>query len=211
MPLPTETKPVKEALLSAFRFRHACKHFDKARQIPGEDLEFVLEAGRLSPSSMGLEHWKFIVVRTPALKAQLQGACGDQPQLGSCSAAVVILAKKAELAPDSEYVRALLKREVPPAEYEGLLRFYADFAHHVDLVAWSVAQCHIAAANMMTAAAAIGIDSCPIGGFDPAAVREVLDIDGARYEVALILPLGYRAQPQPPRYRLPLEALVEYR
>ena len=78
-------------------------------------------------------------------------------------------------------------------------------------MAWSVAHCHIAAANMMTAAAAIGVDSCPIGGFDRASVHRVLGIDETKHEVALILCLGYRAQPQPLKRRLPLAELVEYR
>jgi nitroreductase len=79
------------------------------------------------------------------------------------------------------------------------------------VAAWSVAQCHVAAANMLMAAAAIGIDSCPMGGFEPEAVAEVLRIDRARYEVALLVALGYRAHPQPRRHRLSLDDLVEYR
>jgi len=73
---------MKNALLDAFNFRHACKLFDASRKIPQTDLGFILEAGCLSPSSMGLEHWKFIVVQTPQLKADMQHACSDQPQIG---------------------------------------------------------------------------------------------------------------------------------
>ena len=60
-------------------------------------------------------------------------------------------------------------------------------------------------------AAAIGVGSCPIGGFDRASVHRVLGIDETKHEVALILCLGYRAQPQPLKRRLPLAELVEYR
>ncbi|MEW6353830.1 MAG: NAD(P)H-dependent oxidoreductase [Pseudomonadota bacterium] len=203
---------MKEALLRILNFRHACKLFDQDKKIPGEDLQYILEAGRLAPSSLGLEHWKFIVVQTQSLKDALQKACKDQPQLGTCSDAVVILAKKAELAPGGAYVTAQFKRlALPQEEYDELVEFYKELAQKIDLTAWSITQCHIAAAHIMLAAAAIGIDSCPIGGFDPEQVKEVLHIDGAYYAVALIVPLGYRKHPQPPRHRLPMEALVEYR
>lgn len=203
---------MKNALLDAFNFRHACKLFDATRKIPQADLDFILEAGRLSPSSMGLEHWKFIVVQTPQLKIEIQRACSDQPQIGSSSDVIVILAKKADLQPESDYVKAQFSRlHLSPDKTEEFHQFYRDFIRTKDLTAWSIAQCHIAAANMMTAAAAIGIDSCPIGAFKPDQVRDSLQIDGAQYEVALVLPLGYRAHPQPPKHRLPFSDLVEFR
>ena len=203
---------MKQEFLEAMHFRHACKLFDTTRQVAQDDLEFILEVGRLSPSSIGMEHWKFIVTRRQALKDALRQACMDQPQLSTCNVVIVILAKKAELAPDSEYVRTMLRRrEMPEAEYQGMLDFYRQYVTSTDITAWSEAQCHIAAANMMTAAALIGIDSCPIGAFEPTAVQQLLELDAERYAVALLLPLGYRAKPQPPKHRLALAELVEYR
>jgi nitroreductase len=90
------------------------------------------------------------------------------------------------------------------------MQIYHDIARG-DVAAWSIAQCHIAAADMMLAAAVIGLDSCPMGGFEPAAVAEVLGIDRTRVEVALLLALGHRVEPQPPKHRLPMADLVEYR
>ena len=203
---------MKQEFLEAMHFRHACKLFNTIRQVSQDDLEFILEAGRLSPSSIGMEHWKFIVTRRQALKDELRLVCMDQPQLSTCNAVIVILAKKADLAPDSEYVRTMLRRlEMPEAEYQGMLDFYRQFVASTDITAWSVAQCHIAAANMMTAAASIGIDSCPIGAFEPSAVQQLLELDAERYAVALLLTLGYRAKPQPPKHRLAMAELVEYR
>ena len=203
---------MKNALLDAFNFRHACKLFDASKKIPQSDLDFILEAGRLSPSSMGLEHWKFIVVQTPQLKEKIQRACSDQPQIGSSSDVIVILAKKADLQPESNYVKAQFSRlRLPHDKTEDFHQFYRNFIRNKDLTAWSIAQCHIAAANMMTAAAAISIDSCPIGAFEPDQVRNVLQIDDAQYEVALVLPLGYRDHPQPAKHRLPFSDLVEFR
>lgn len=203
---------MKNTLLQIFRKRHACHLFQPDRPLPPEDLDFILEAGRLSPSSFGLEQWRFVVLTDPRHKRALQDACFDQPQVGSASAVVVILARLAELDPDSAYVRRLMAREYPEGEaLEGALKNYRGFHAATDIPAWSGAQCHIAAANMMTAAAGVGIDSCAVGGFVPAEVHRLLEIDPRQCLPVLILPLGYCAQPPGEKQRLPREEVVEYR
>ncbi len=202
----------RERFQQALQFRHACRAFEPGRRVAQEDIEYVLEAGRLSPSSLGLEHWRFVVVQDPASKEALQQACAGQPQVGSASAVVVILAREQDLAPDSEYVATMLRREAPgPAEFASLLDFYRHFAQHNDVTAWSIAQCHIAAANLMTAAAVIGVDSCPIGAFSASAVLDALGITSRADVVALVVALGYREHAPAPKQRLPLSDIVEYR
>lgn len=202
---------MRDAFMRLMQFRFACKLFDATRTLARPDLDYVLEAGRLSPSSLGLEPWRFLVVEDPALRRHLRPACWNQVQITSASAVVVILALTAELSPETGYAARMVRRLVASeAELEEAMEIYRGIPHQ-SRAAWSIAQCHIAAADMMLAAAALGIDSCPMGGFEPEAVADVLGIDRARCEVALLLALGYRAQPQPPRQRLPLSALVEYR
>jgi nitroreductase len=202
---------MKQQIAELFHRRYACHAFEPGRTIAAEDLEFVLEAGRLSPSSFGLEHWKFIVVQSAELKQALQAACFQQAQVGGAAAVIVILAKLAELDPDSPYIQKLLAREYPGEQLAQALSNYRNFHSVTDVRAWSLSQCHIAAANMMTAATAAGLDSCAIGGFLPDRVKEILRIDPAQYEVALILPLGYCAETPHDKRRLPLTDLVEYR
>ncbi len=202
---------MKDQLLQIFRRRHACHQFNPERLISRDDLEFILEAGRLSPSSFGLEQWHFVVLQRPEDKQALQAACFDQPQVGTASHDVVILAKLAELDPDHPYVRRLLARECPADQLEAALANYRSFHANTDVAAWSVTQCHIAAANMMTAAAGIGIDSCAIGGFRPEAVSRLLGLEAGRYQVALLLALGYCLEPAGEKQRLPLAELVTYR
>ena len=197
------------SFMDAMQFRFACREFDAAHPVKEADLNFILEAGRLSPSSMGLEHWRFVVAESPAAKQALQRACQGQPQVGSCGAIIVILALTADLAADGEYVRRMLRREVADEDaYRDFLDFYRQYARSADLKWWSVAQCHLAAANMMTAAASLGIDSCPIGAFDEEEVMNAIGEDPKRFAVALVLPLGYRQGPQSERQRLPLRELV---
>lgn len=203
---------MKDNLLAAFQRRHACHLFKSDLPLDGDDLNFILEAGRLSPSSFGLEQWKFLVLTAPGDKMALQEACFNQPQVGSASAVIVILARLAEMDPDSDHVRRLMARDYPdPAALEAALRNYRGFHAATDVKAWSAAQCHIAAANMMTAAAGIGVDSCAIGGFEPERVCDLLDIDPLRDLPALILPLGYCAHGPGERVRLPMEEVAEFR
>jgi nitroreductase len=202
---------MKNLLSDIFHRRHACHEFKTGTTLATEDLDFILEAGRLSPSSFGLEQWKFLVLTSDEHKSAMQTACFNQPQVGSASALVVILAKLAELAPDHPYALKLLAREYPGEAFGPALENYRGFHANTDVKAWSISQCHIAAANMMTAAAGIGIDSCAIGGFLPDKVRGILDIDPSQYEVALILALGMCVQPAGEKLRLPLQELAEYR
>lgn len=202
---------LREHFLQALQFRHACRAFQPGRRVAQEDIEYVLEAGRLSPSSLGLEHWRFVVVQDPACKAALQDACMGQAQVGPASAVIVVLAREQDLAPDSDYVARMLRREAPDAAgFAALLDFYRHFAQQNDLTAWSIAQCHIAATNMMAAAAVIGVDSCPIGAFSASAVLDALGITSRAEVVALVVALGYREHEPPARQRLPLSEIVEY-
>jgi nitroreductase len=200
---------MREEFLRALQFRHACKVFDEKRALPRTDLDYILEAGRLSPSSLGLEPWRFLVIEDKALRRHLRPACWNQSQITTASALIVILALKSELKPETAYAKRMLRRLVnSEAELQEAMEIYRDIVRG-DLTAWSVAQCHIAATQMMIAAAVIGIDSCPMGGFTPEAVAEVLKINRGDVEIALLLALGYRAGIQPRRHRLAMTELLQ--
>lgn len=202
---------MREALTRAFEFRFACKAFDPSRKIAPADLAYILEAARLSPSSLGLEPWRFIVIRDEGLRRRLRPSCWNQIQITTADTVIVILALKTDLDPDAAYVRRMLGRLLPAgSDTEEIMRIYRGIARE-HRTSWSIAQCHIAAANMMTAAAVIGIDTCPMGGFEAEAVADILHIDRGKYEIALIVAVGARGQSQPPKQRLPLDELVTYR
>lgn len=206
-----------QPFMQAMNFRHACKKFDPSRQIPADEFQQILEFGRLSPSSFGMEHWHFVVVQTPRLREKLREACWGQPQITESSHVVVILAKTAAVEPYSDYVQHLFGRRGLPTEAEQV--YLAKYAAHneseikpyLNTFAWSSKQCYIALANMMTGAASMGIDSCPIEGFSKAGVEALLAVDTRQYGVAVVVAFGYRAGEQPAKLRQPLVDLVEYR
>ncbi len=206
----------KEQFLEVMQFRHACKIFDETKKISKEDLNFILEVGRLSPSSFGMEPWKFLVIQNQELKEQLRPFCWDQPQITTCSHLVVILSKIDDLKPQNEYVgKMFARRGLPQEYYERYLSVYASHLAHTmssdeNILSWGARQCYIAMGNMMSAAASIGIDSCPIEGFEKENVEKLLKIDTKVYQLAVIVPFGYRINPQPNKFRLSIDEIVEF-
>ena len=202
--------------MKAMDFRHACKLFDETRKIPAEALEYILEAGRKSPSSFGMEPWKFLVIQNDELKAKLRPYCWDQPQITTCSDLVVILAKIDAVRPGGDYVPSMFKRrEMSEELFEKYIGLYGSHLAHTmssdeNTLAWTARQCYIALGNMMSAAAYIGIDSCPIEGFEKEKVEEVLGLEPSQYQLAVMMPLGYRVNPQSKQLRLAFDEVVEF-
>ncbi|MDN5377159.1 MAG: hypothetical protein PWQ42_455 [Sulfurospirillum sp.] len=200
----------------ALAFRHACKVFDENKKIDEQDMHYILEAGRKSPSSFGMEAWKFLVITNEDLKAKLRPACWDQVQITSCSHLVIVLAGIKGVKPDSGIpAKRFARREMPQEKYEFYLNLYAThlkdtLSSDENIYSWTARQTFLAAANMMSAAAIKGIDSCPIEGFEKEKVEEILGIDKTEFRLALVLPFGYRLNPQPAQLRVPFDEVVEF-
>ena len=200
----------------AMDFRHACKLFDENKKISDEEINFIIEAGRKSPSSFGMEPWKFLVITNEELKAKIRPACWDQVQVTSCSHLVIILAGIDSVKPESGEVKKRFSRREMPAEqlefYMGLYSSHLEktLSSDENIYAWTSKQSYIAAGNMMTAGATLGIDSCPIEGFDKNQVEEILELDKSKYQLSLVLPFGHRVNPQSEQQRLSVEDVVEF-
>jgi len=200
----------------AMDFRHACKVFDESKKISDEEIHYILEAGQKSPSSFGMEAWKFLVISNEELKAKLRPFCWDQVQVTSCSHLVIVLAGIDNAKVESGMPKKRFTRREMPQES---LDFYMDlYAKHLEktlstddnIYAWTSKQSYIALGNMMTAAAFIGIDSCPIEGFEKENMEEALDLDTSKYQLAVVVPFGYRINEQSSQLRLPFDEVVEF-
>jgi len=192
--------------LEILKFRHACKIFDESKKISAGEFDFILEAGRLSPSSTGLEQWDFLVVQNKELREKIKAVSWNQVQITSCSHLVVILAKVKEIKVGSSYIDKMIARRADK-NIEAIAarqKFFllSNFKNDDELTfQWSHEQCMIAATNMMNAAASLGIDSCPMEGFDRHALNEILGLDESEKRVAIVVPFGYRLNPQPEKLR----------
>lgn len=204
-------------VIDALNFRHACKKFDPSKKVGKKDLDIILDAACLSPSSFGMEAWKFLVLASKEIREKLRPACWDQAQVTDSSHVIVILAKPALIAPENSYVlESFMRRQLPEdatKAYVERYKWYMDTEVHPRMspYAWCAKQCYIALANIMTTAASLGIDTCPMEGFEKDRVEKILEIDTSIHEVAVLVALGYRAGEQPPRRRHKKDMLVEIR
>ncbi len=198
---------IKKQILDAYGFRHACKIFDADKKICEEDFDFVLDTAHLSPSSFGFEPGSFVILQDKRIRELLVPyAWGAQMQLPTASHFVILLAKKSvDMKHGSDYVRYMMKeiQKLPGDVVEEKNEKYKNFQisdfeieDERAMFDWACKQCYIALGNMMSAAAMIGIDSCPIEGFDRKKLEKVLAdegvLDTAKYGVAVMAGFGYR-------------------
>lgn len=220
-------KKTKEKILEAYTFRHACKEFDKDKKIPEDDFNFLLEIARLSPSSFGFEPWRFLIVQDRDLREKIAPVSwGAVKQLPTASHFVIILAKKdSEMLYNSDYVEYIMKdvHNIPEDKRklrrERYRKFQEDDFKLLEregaVFQWSSKQTYIVLGNMMTAAAQIGIDSCPIEGFDREKLEEILEeegiIDREKYGVSIMVAFGYRKEePKRAKSRQDMEKIVQW-
>ncbi len=211
-----------EQVLSAFKNRKSCRYYDANRKISDQDFNFILELGRLSPSSVGSEPWKFIVLQDPKLREAIKPfSWGMATTLDTASHIVVILAKK-NARYDTEFMLEGIKRRgvTEPDAIEATLKKYKDFQtndmktldNERALFDWCSKQTYIALGNMMTGAAMVGIDSCPIEGFNYAEMNRVLSeaglFDPKEWGVSVAVTFGYRTREIAQKARRPQEDVV---
>lgn len=201
----------------ALHFRHACKIFDESKKIPNNQFLEILESARLSPSSLGLEPTRLLVVRDKHLRERLKEVCWNQIQLTSASEVVVLKCLLSPMTPPSNYIDKMsFRRGKTDEERKKWVKFYDRFlktneSNGITLRHWVEKQSYIAGSSMMNYAAYLGIDSCAIEGFEERKLNKVLEIDSFKECVSMIITFGYRIKEQQKRYRLSLDELVEYK
>src|SRR5262245_31659550 len=163
-----------DALVGALEWRYAVKKFDAARRIPAATWDALEKALVLTPSSWGLQPWRFVVVEDAAVKERLVAASWNQRQVADASHVVVFAVEREVTAAlvERHIARTAEVRGVAPATLDGfrkvLLSFVATPKEKLDLRHWAALQAYIALGNFMTAAAVLGVDACPMEGIVPA-------------------------------------------
>jgi len=217
----------KKEIINAFQFRNATKEFDATKKVSDSDMDFILETAHLSPSSFGFEPWHFIVVQDKELREALKPVAWGAPvKLDTASHFVLGLSMKAPMTKwDSDYIMSMMKdvKQLPAEVIEMYSKFYREFQErdfNLDndqkLFDWASKQTYIALGNMMTSAALIGIDSCPIEGFHQekaeALLQEKFGVDTEKYGLSYMTAFGYRkAAPEFPKTRRDFEEIVTWK
>lgn len=199
--------------IQSMQFAHACKVFDSQRKILQEDFEVILEAGRLSPSSFGLEPTRILLIRDLKLKESVQEFCWNQKQITTCSDLVILKSKIQDIKAPSKYIQDSMEKRGLDIRYMQRLQDFqkANFKDIKDFESWSMKQAYIMASSMVNCAAFMGIDSCYLEGFEREKLEDFLGIQRENERIALVLTFGYRVNPQGAKNRISRNELVEIR
>lgn len=180
-------------------WRYATKKFDPTKILSSQEIEGLLEALRLAPSSFGLQPWKFVVVKDKALRSEIRKNAWDQPQVTDASHLIVLCSIKQM---DEGYVKNFTKQIAAArgmsveslAGYEGMMLGSLKAKGPLDLVSWMKHQVYIALGFLLSECALKRIDACPMEGFDSKKVDEILGLSGQGLESVVMCPVGHRAK-----------------
>lgn len=209
----------EEAVLGALQWRYATKKFDPSRKIPAHTWQALQEAMVLSPSSFGLQPWRFVWVKDRSVLEKMPAMSWNQTQPVDCSHYVVFAQRKDLSVGDVDHfvdriaaVRGVSVESL--AGYRGfMLNTQKAAAEQGWLNPWSARQVYIALGQAMVAAALLGVDTCAMEGIDPAQYDELLGLPAEGYTTLCGLAFGYRAPDDKyaelPKVRFPLEEVFK--
>ena len=207
-------------LLDALNWRYATKVFDPSQTIQSEAWDAIEESMVLTPSSFGLQPWKFIVVTDPEVKKQLLPHSWNQQQVVDCSHLVVLAAngpigtKEIDTFIDTTHaVRGGDKESLQ--FYRDMMGGFVAKMSDDQLCAWARNQVYIALGQLMASAAVLQIDACPMEGISPTEYDKILGLEGSGYFTTVACPMGYRSADDKyanlPKVRYNKETIIEHR
>lgn len=205
-------------LLENLKWRYATKKFDTSKKVSEVDLGNIKEAVRLSASSYGLQAYKVLVIDDPEIRAKLRPVAWNQSQITDASHLFVFCSYK-DVTPEHIDELVALKAEAYGKDEEEL-KPYGDFVKSKvgekskeEKRQWSSRQVYIALANLLTACAELKIDACPMEGFDPKEVGDVLGLPEKGLDAMVLATIGYRLEDDPtqqfPKVRKSMESIFE--
>ncbi len=207
-------------MLAQLNWRYATKKFDPTNTIDPARWSALETALILTPSSFGLQPWKFIVITDPGVKQKLVAVSWNQAQPADCSHYVVFAARKS--VGDAEvdhFIDSIVSvRGVPKESLKGYRDMMAGFASKAAkegwVREWAIRQVYIAVGNFMTSAAAIGVDTCPMEGLSPPDYDTILGLEATGFETVVACAAGYRAADDKfasvPKVRFPASEIVTH-
>jgi len=212
-PLPPDT------LLSSLNWRYATKVFNPEKTIPSDVWNAIEESLVLTPSSLGLQPWKFLVITDPAIKEQLVEHSWNQTQVRDCSHLLVLCAREKTTDDDIDaWLKTLANiRQVSLESLDGYANMIRGFIHGMDdasVLAWAKNQIYIALGQVITSAALLGIDACPMEGIVKDEYNRVLGLTNTGYTTTVACPLGYRSPDDKyaniPKARFPSDKIIDH-
>jgi nitroreductase/dihydropteridine reductase len=187
------------SLIEKLTWRYATKKFDQTKKLTSFQLEELLHAVHLSPSSAGVQPYKIIVIEDAATRAKLQQAAHGQAQIADASQLIVFAA---ETNLDSQYVKNFIDHVAKSRGidrtglegYEQMINGNVSGMTEEQRIIWAKKQAYIALGVLLTSAAELGIDACPMEGFSALRFDEILGLKERGLTTAVIAAIGFRAE-----------------
>lgn len=202
------------SFLSQLNWRYATKKFDTKKRVSENDLDAILEAVRMAPTSFGLESYKIVVISDQKTKDALREASFGQESVSTASHVIVLCARMDLFRVKNEKFARLsggdAEKRKGLSKFESLVRMVLVLKNLTfSATSWSAKQTYIHLGFAMAACAELGIDSCPLEGFRPGKYSKILGLPG-NLVPTLVLPIGYRAgdDVQRPKSRTPMKDLL---
>ena len=160
--------------IESIKQRRSVKNYDTTHQISPEMESQLLQLAMLSPTAFNLQHWRFVLVKDPELRKKIRGVAWDQAQLTDASLLIILCAdlKAWQKQPVRYWKNA--PQEVQDFMVPAIGQYYAD--KETVQRDEAMRSCGIAAQTLMLAAKAMGLDSCPMDGFDFDAVGKLINL-----------------------------------
>jgi len=185
------------ALLDDLKWRYATKKYDPTKKVAQEDVDKIIEAARLAPTSSGLQQFRVIVITNQELKDKIVPIASGQQIIADCSHLLVFVAwdKYTTERIDGQYDFITDERELPRGRFgsytDRLKSLYLSQTSEENFV-HTARQAYIGFGMAIAQAAELKVDSTPMEGFDPNMLDELLDLRSKGLRSVLLLPLGYR-------------------
>ncbi len=204
-------------LLKQLNWRYATKHFNPDKKINSEDLDTILNATNLAPSSYGLQPYKVLVIEDAKIKTKLKEVGFQQPQFTDASHIIVFAANSnvTEKDVDDFMLRIAETRRISKdnlADYKAVMLNKINRLSKDELTTWASKQCYIGLGFLLYTAAQISIDACPMEGFDNKGFDEVLGLKDKNLTSVVVASIGYRADEDKYQYlekvRYPIDELI---
>lgn len=193
--------------LTAIEQRRSVKHYDPAHRMTDEEIRRLIGLALLSPTSINMQNWRFVVARDPELRRRMRAAAWNQAQVTDASIWVILCADLNAFKKSPERYWRTAPPEVAQAMvqmlgmYEGRAQLQRDEA---------LRSCGMAAQTIMLAAKALGYDTCPMAGFDPEAVGRLINLP-PDHAICMAVAVGRALQPARPRGgQLPLDDVMVF-
>lgn len=184
------------SLIENLEWRHAVKAFDPNKKVSEADIEKIIEAARLAPTSSGLQQFRLILVSDQEIKEKLVPGALNPDSMRDCSHILVFAAWDNYTAEriDKVYDYTTDERELPRGRFSSytdkLKEIYLDLPAEVNF-AHTSRQTYIALGLALAQAAELKIDTCPAEGFDNQVVDEVLGLQEMGLKSVSLIYIGY--------------------